>query len=150
MAARCPFADIRAKAEKGEPIAPMTLAAKVTVNVDNTYEVISEQITHNVVGMVEGTDPALKNTYVLVGAHLDHVGYSQTGAGRGSGTDACRRRSPAAQAAVVAAGKVVQRPTPARGQMAVELPAGAAEEVLQEGGWPCCAGVASGPARPGQ
>jgi hypothetical protein len=65
--------------------------------------------------MVEGTDPALKGTYVLFGAHLDHVGYSQTGGGRGSGTDGCRRRSPAAQAAVVAAGKVVQRPTPARG-----------------------------------
>jgi hypothetical protein len=93
----------------------MSLPAKVTINIDNTFEVISEQITHNVVGMVEGTDPALKDTYVLVGAHLDHVGYSQTGGGRGSGTDACRRRSPAAQAAVVAAGKVVQRPTPARG-----------------------------------
>jgi Peptidase family M28 len=110
-----PFADIRAKAEKGEAIDPMSLAAKVTINIDNTFEVISEQITHNVVGMVEGTDPALKDTYVLVGAHLDHVGYSQTGGGRGSGTDACRRRGPAAQAAVVAAGKVVQRPTPARG-----------------------------------
>jgi len=29
-----------------------------------------------VVGMVEGTDPELKSTYVLIGAHLDHVGYS--------------------------------------------------------------------------
>jgi hypothetical protein len=109
------FADIRAKAERGEAIAPMPLPAKVTLNIDNTFDVISEQITHNVVGMVEGTDPALKGTYVLFGAHLDHVGYSQTGGGRGSGTDGCRRRSPAAQAAVVAAGKVVQRPTPARG-----------------------------------
>jgi hypothetical protein len=109
------FADIRAKSERGDAIAPMSLSAKVTINIDNTFDVISEQITHNVVGMVEGTDPVLKDTYVLVGAHLDHVGYSQTGAGRGSGTDACRRRSPTAQAAVVAAGKVVQRPTPARG-----------------------------------
>ena len=108
------FADIRAKAEKGEPITPVSLPAKVTINIDNTYDVINEQITHNVVGMVEGTDATLKNTYVLFGAHLDHVGYSQTGAGRGSGTNACRQRSPAAQAAVVAAGKVVQRP-PARG-----------------------------------
>jgi len=104
------FADVRAKAERGEAITPMSLSAKVTVNIDNTFDVMSEQITHNVVGMVEGTDPVLKSTYVLVGAHLDHVGYSQTGAGRGSGTDACRRRSPVAQAAVVAAGKVVQRP----------------------------------------
>lgn len=28
----------------------------------------------NVVGMVEGSDPALKDEYVVVGAHLDHVG----------------------------------------------------------------------------
>src|SRR5688572_14038041 len=91
----------------------MSLAAQVTINIDNTFEVLSEQITHNVVGMVEGTDPVLKDTYVLIGAHLDHVGYSQTGAGRGGGTDSCRRRSPAAQAAVVAAGRVVQ--APARG-----------------------------------
>src|SRR5688572_4832315 len=89
----------------------MSLAAQVTINIDNTFEVLSEQVTHNVVGMVEGTDPVLKDTYVLIGAHLDHVGYSQTGAGRGSGTDGCRRRSPEAQAAVVAAGRVVQRPT---------------------------------------
>jgi hypothetical protein len=109
------FADIRARAEKGEPLAPLSIAAKITINIDNTYEAISEQTTHNVVGMVEGSDPVLKDTYVLIGAHLDHVGYSQTGGGRGSGTNACRQRSPAAQAAVVAAGRTVQRPTPARG-----------------------------------
>ena len=109
------FAEIRAKAGRGEPLTPMSLPAKVTINIDNAYDALSEQITHNVVGMVEGTDPVLKDTYVLVGAHLDHVGYSQAGAGRGGGTEACRRRSPAAQAAVVAQGKTVQRPTPARG-----------------------------------
>jgi hypothetical protein len=105
------FADLRAKAERGEAIAPISLPAKVTIAIDNRFEVLSEQITHNVVGMVEGTDPALKSTYVLFGAHLDHVGYSQSGTGRGGGTNACRQRSPAAQAAVVAAGKTVQRPT---------------------------------------
>jgi len=105
------FAEIRGKVDRGEAIAPMALSAKVTVNIDNAYEVTSEQITHNVVGMVEGTDATLKDTYVLFGAHLDHVGYSATGAGRGGATDGCRRRSPAAQAAIVAAGKVVQRPT---------------------------------------
>src|SRR5262245_37814513 len=106
------FADIKAKAEKGEPLSPMSLPAKVTINIDNTYDVISEQISHNVVGLIEGTDPQLKSTYVLFGAHLDHVGYSQTGAGRGGSPDGCRRRSPAAQAAVTAAGRTVQRPTP--------------------------------------
>jgi hypothetical protein len=89
----------------------MTVPAKITITIDNQFDVISQQITHNVVGVVEGTDPVLKNSYVLVGAHLDHVGYSQTGTGRGAGSNACRRRSATAQAAVVAAGKTVQRPT---------------------------------------
>ena len=112
------FADIRAKAERGEAIAPIALPAKVTIAIDNTYEVLSEQITHNVVGIVEGTDPALKDTYVLFGAHLDHIGYSQNGTDPGASTNACRRRSPAAQAAVVAAGKTVQRPTRGGGPQA--------------------------------
>jgi hypothetical protein len=105
------FAGLRAKAERGEAIEPMTVPAKITITIDNQFDVISQQITHNVVGVVEGTDPVLKNSYVLVGAHLDHVGYSQTGTGRGAGSNACRRRSATAQAAVVAAGKTVQRPT---------------------------------------
>jgi hypothetical protein len=122
QAAPVRFADIRAKAEKGEPIEPMSVPAKVTITIENQYEVLSEQITHNVVGVVEGSDPALKNTYVLFGAHLDHVGYSQNGTGRGAGSNACRQRSPAAQAAVVAAGKTVQRPTPGRGQGGAAAP----------------------------
>jgi len=28
----------------------------------------------NVIGLVEGTDPVLKNEYLVVGAHLDHIG----------------------------------------------------------------------------
>ena len=103
------FADIKAKAQKGDPLQATSIAAKVTVNIDNTYEVISEQLSHNVVGMVPGTDPVLKDTYVMFGAHLDHIGYSQTGNGRGGDPSGCRRRSSDAQAAVVAAGKTVQR-----------------------------------------
>ena len=34
----------------------------------------------NVVGMVRGTDPVLKNEYVAFGAHYDHVGINGTGA----------------------------------------------------------------------
>jgi len=34
--------------------------------------------TMNVVGIIEGNDPELKNQYLLIGAHLDHVG-SQAG-----------------------------------------------------------------------
>jgi hypothetical protein len=31
--------------------------------------------TYNVVGYIEGSDPKLKNEYIILGAHLDHVGY---------------------------------------------------------------------------
>jgi hypothetical protein len=120
------FAEIKAKAEKGEPISPISFPAKVTVNIDNSYDLVSEQISHNVVGLIDGSDPALKDTYVLFGAHLDHIGYSSTGGGRGAGPDGCRRRSPAAQAAITASGKVVQRPTPQRGAPAEAAGRGAA------------------------
>ncbi|MBT5425832.1 MAG: M28 family peptidase, partial [Bacteroidetes bacterium] len=42
-------------------------------------EIISEDIilSNNVIGMVAGTDPELKNEYIVVGAHLDHVSPQQ-------------------------------------------------------------------------
>jgi peptidase M28-like protein len=36
----------------------------------------SEVHTQNVVGVLEGSDPVLKNEYVAIGAHYDHVGTS--------------------------------------------------------------------------
>ncbi|MFC2121790.1 M20/M25/M40 family metallo-hydrolase [Bacteroidota bacterium] len=38
---------------------------------------IKDYVSMNVVGMVEGTDTELKNQYVTVGAHLDHVNYDK-------------------------------------------------------------------------
>lgn len=99
------FADLRALAAKGGPLAPFAINARVTVQVDNTFEVVSQQLAHNVVGMIEGADPKLKDTYVMYGAHLDHTGYSQSGGGVPGSTSGCRNRSEAALAAVTAAGK---------------------------------------------
>ena len=84
------FADLRGKAAAGEPLAPFTLAnVKVTVNIDNAYDVLTTERTKNVVGLVEGSDPQLRSTYVFFGAHLDHVGYRQSpGGGRGGGAAA--------------------------------------------------------------
>ncbi len=83
-AARRNFDDVRTGAERGTALSPFTLDhVKVTITVNNTYEVTSTERTRNVVGMVEGTDPALKATYVLIGAHLDHVGYSHAGEPKG-------------------------------------------------------------------
>ncbi|HEY3380579.1 MAG TPA: M28 family peptidase [Vicinamibacterales bacterium] len=37
-------------------------------------ERFKNNISHNVIGKVEGTDPRLKSQYIVVGGHLDHVG----------------------------------------------------------------------------
>ena len=102
------FAEITSKAAKGEPLAAVSIPAKITITIDNTFEVVSEQLTRNVVGMVEGSDPTLKNTYILFGAHLDHIGYSQAGGGGQPSPSACRARSAASQARVTSTGKTIQ------------------------------------------
>ncbi|TAI49731.1 M28 family metallopeptidase [Flagellimonas allohymeniacidonis] len=33
-----------------------------------------KKTSYNIVGMVEGSDPDLKNEYILIGAHYDHIG----------------------------------------------------------------------------
>lgn len=99
------FTDLRARIDKGESVPSFEVKAKVTVNVDNKYDIVSQQLAHNVVGMIEGSDPQLKDTYVVFGAHLDHVGYSPEGNGNVGSPSGCRNRSQAAYDAVKAAGK---------------------------------------------
>ena len=41
------------------------------------YSFTSRQVTveeRNVIGVIEGTDPALKNEYIVISAHFDHIG----------------------------------------------------------------------------
>jgi hypothetical protein len=85
------FAKLRAAAESGAPLTPTRVPAQISIDIDNSYEVVSTQISKNVIGMVEGSDPKLRDTYVLFGSHLDHTGYRtsvQTGGrgGRGAAT----------------------------------------------------------------
>ncbi len=54
-----------AKLTSGNPL-------KANLKVDGIK--VEEMKTYNVVGMVEGTDPVLKNEYVIYSAHYDHVG----------------------------------------------------------------------------
>ena len=42
---------------------------------------IEKQQTQNVYGTIEGSDPILKNEYIVVGAHYDHLGFGGTGSG---------------------------------------------------------------------
>jgi Peptidase family M28 len=72
------YAELKEKASKGEPLPAFTLKnVRVTFNIDAKYQVVRTQYTHNVVGIIEGSDPKLKDTYVAFGAHYDHVGYAE-------------------------------------------------------------------------
>jgi hypothetical protein len=56
----------------------LTPAKKISLNVALRNETV---YTQNVVGILEGSDPVLKNEYVAVGAHYDHVGMNPFAAG---------------------------------------------------------------------
>ncbi len=67
----------------GAEIAKMTAAGETRAAFDlspqkrvklNLVATTDKQMTQNVVGILEGKDPVLKNEYVAVGAHYDHVG----------------------------------------------------------------------------
>ncbi len=63
--------DIFALAAASKPIAPVDLKTSLRMSKSSTrYELKS----NNVVGMIEGSDPKLKNEYVVLSAHLDHIG----------------------------------------------------------------------------
>ena len=65
------------KADKQEPLPPFALkTSRSPINVDADYTIVQTRLTRNVVGIVQGTDPKLRDSYVLFGAHYDHVGYS--------------------------------------------------------------------------
>jgi Zn-dependent M28 family amino/carboxypeptidase len=60
-----------------EPLPSFRLdGVSLTFNVDVDYQVVRTQLSHNVAGIVEGSDAALRNTYVAFGAHYDHVGFA--------------------------------------------------------------------------
>jgi hypothetical protein len=74
------YADLKGKIDKREPLPAFALkGVKLAIDVDVDYQVVRTRLTHNVVGIVEGSDPKLKDTYVAFGAHYDHVGYRESG-----------------------------------------------------------------------
>ena len=80
------YADIKEKIDARDPLPAIALKdVAITINVDADYDVVQTRLTRNVVGIVEGSDPRLKDTYVLFGAHYDHIGYQQTPLGQGRG-----------------------------------------------------------------
>ena len=90
------YETLKALAAKQEPLPQISLRdVRITINVDPAYEVVQTRLTRNVVGLVRGTDAKVRDTYVALGAHLDHVGYQQfapTGGGGGAGPCAGQTR----------------------------------------------------------
>src|SRR5262249_31435053 len=73
-----PYAELKRRATAQEVLPSFVLdGVSITFDIDAAYEIVRTQLAHNVVAVVEGRDPRLKDTYVAFGAHLDHVGYSE-------------------------------------------------------------------------
>ena len=68
--------DIFARDTANESIKGFALSAKVTMASKSRHEEITSP---NVVATLEGSDPVLKDEYVVFSAHLDHIGVSEHG-----------------------------------------------------------------------
>ena len=63
--------DALKKAAVSKDFKPVALNAKANIEIKNTLREIN---SNNVAGKVEGSDPNLKNEYVIYSAHWDHLG----------------------------------------------------------------------------
>ncbi|MDW8106568.1 MAG: M28 family peptidase [Armatimonadota bacterium] len=64
------------RAERGEPAPAFALNPQKQIRIMLKAQTRVET-AYNIIGLIEGADPVLKNEYVSIGAHLDHVGVSQ-------------------------------------------------------------------------
>jgi hypothetical protein len=83
------YGELKELAAKQEPLPRFALRnVKLTFNVVPEYSIVSTRLTRNVVGVIEGSHPKLKETYVAFGAHYDHIGYlTAPPSGRGGGAN---------------------------------------------------------------
>jgi hypothetical protein len=58
----------------GGSISPVPLTVSVSVEKE-------EVVAKNIAGVIRGSDPALSNEYIVLGAHYDHLGYGGYGSG---------------------------------------------------------------------
>jgi Peptidase family M28 len=72
------YAALKEKAEKQEPLPRFALkGVTISVDVDADYRVTRTRYTRNIIALVEGSDPELRDTYVGFSAHYDHSGYRE-------------------------------------------------------------------------
>ena len=65
------FKEILEAADAGKPLPHFEIPATLTATVAVTLANVASE---NVVALLPGTDPALKDEYVVISAHLDHLG----------------------------------------------------------------------------
>ena len=65
------FAAIAARADSGLPLPHFALPVRLRSHVSLVTSTVTSD---NVVGLLPGSDPTLRNEYVVISAHLDHVG----------------------------------------------------------------------------
>jgi hypothetical protein len=65
------FAELAARADSGLPLPRFDLAARIRSQVAVREHTVASD---NVAGVLRGSDPAARDEYVVVTAHLDHVG----------------------------------------------------------------------------
>jgi hypothetical protein len=70
------FAELLDLSAADKPLPKFPFPWKVRVEAAAKESKLESQ---NVVGVLEGSDPVLKNEYVVLSAHLDHLGVSKTG-----------------------------------------------------------------------
>src|SRR5207237_1341199 len=68
------FSELLALADAGKPLPRFLLGARVKATVAVERGEVESQ---NVAGILRGTDPTRRNEYVVVSAHLDHLGVGE-------------------------------------------------------------------------
>lgn len=63
-----------------ENLSPYSFPIDISFNIAVNIRKITDT-TQNIVAMVEGSDPILKNEYIIIGAHYDHLGLGGPGSG---------------------------------------------------------------------
>lgn len=61
--------------QEGGKVKGFKLPVKITLQQKSVIDTVSSP---NVVGIIEGNDPILKNEYIVLTAHLDHIGISKS------------------------------------------------------------------------
>ena len=66
---------ITAAEAEGGAVPSFDLPQTISITQRSTHDTVTSA---NVIGMIEGTDPVLKDEVIIISAHLDHIGISKT------------------------------------------------------------------------